>query len=87
MSKRPIEIMLLVEDNPGDARLIQEMFNDQGLQNVELKHVECMEEAERFLALRAIDIILLDLEFTGSYSNCQSQVKSGEKNYASYLSK
>jgi diguanylate cyclase (GGDEF)-like protein/PAS domain S-box-containing protein len=61
VSKRPIEIMLLVEDNPGDARLIQEMFNDQGLQNVELKHVECMEEAERFLALRAIDIILLDL--------------------------
>jgi diguanylate cyclase (GGDEF)-like protein/PAS domain S-box-containing protein len=61
VSKRPIKIMLLVEDNPGDARLIQEMFIDQGLQKVELKHVECMEDAEKCLALRAIDIILLDL--------------------------
>jgi diguanylate cyclase (GGDEF)-like protein/PAS domain S-box-containing protein len=61
VSKRPIKIILLVEDNAGDARLIQEMFNDQGLQHVELKHVESMEDAEKCIALRAIDIILLDL--------------------------
>jgi diguanylate cyclase (GGDEF)-like protein/PAS domain S-box-containing protein len=61
MSRRPIKIMLLIEDNPGDARLIQEMFKEQGAQNVELKHVECMADAEKYLAGRTVDVILLDL--------------------------
>jgi diguanylate cyclase (GGDEF)-like protein/PAS domain S-box-containing protein len=61
MSRRPIEIMLLIEDNPGDARLIQEMFKEQGSQNVELKHVFCMEDAEKYLELHSVDVILLDL--------------------------
>jgi len=61
MTRRPIKIMLLIEDNPGDARLIQEMFKEQGSQNVQLKHVECMEDAERYLAVCSVDIILLDL--------------------------
>jgi diguanylate cyclase (GGDEF)-like protein/PAS domain S-box-containing protein len=61
MSHRPISSMLLIEDNPGDARLIQEMLKEQGSQNVEFKHVECMDEAERFLVVRPVDIILLDL--------------------------
>ena len=30
MSKKSIKILLLVEDNPGDARLLREMFNEQG---------------------------------------------------------
>ena len=30
MTKRTIKLLLLVEDNPGDARLIREMFNEQG---------------------------------------------------------
>jgi diguanylate cyclase (GGDEF)-like protein/PAS domain S-box-containing protein len=53
--------MLLIEDNPGDARLIQEMFKEQGSQNLELKHVECMADAEKYLAVGSVDIILLDL--------------------------
>jgi diguanylate cyclase (GGDEF)-like protein/PAS domain S-box-containing protein len=61
MTRRLIKIMLLIEDNPGDARLIQEMFKEQGPQNVELKHVQCMVDAEEFLAVRSVDIILLDL--------------------------
>jgi diguanylate cyclase (GGDEF)-like protein/PAS domain S-box-containing protein len=61
MIRRPIKVILLIEDNPGDVRLIREMFNDQGLQDVELKHMECMGDAERWLAQRAVDIILLDL--------------------------
>lgn len=61
MSLRQIEIMLLIEDNPGNARLIQEMFKEQGAQNVELKHVENMAEAEKYLAVYPVDIILLDL--------------------------
>jgi diguanylate cyclase (GGDEF)-like protein/PAS domain S-box-containing protein len=61
MSPKSIKILLLVEDNPGDARLLREMFHEQGSHNTELTHVECMSEAEKHLANRAFDIILLDL--------------------------
>ena len=61
MSKKSIKILLLVEDNPGDARLLREMFSEQGLHKTELTHVESMSEAEKHLAERAYDIILLDL--------------------------
>ena len=30
MWKKPIKVLLLVEDNPGDARLLREMFHEQG---------------------------------------------------------
>ena len=36
MAKKPIKLLLLVEDNPGDARLIVEMFNEQGATDTEL---------------------------------------------------
>ena len=61
MSKKSIKVLLLVEDNPGDARLLREMFNEQGLHNTELTHVECIREAEKYLAERVFDIIVLDL--------------------------
>jgi diguanylate cyclase (GGDEF)-like protein/PAS domain S-box-containing protein len=61
MSKKSFKRLLLVEDNPGDARLLREMFNEQGSPNTELTHVECMSEAEKHLAEHAVDIILLDL--------------------------
>jgi diguanylate cyclase (GGDEF)-like protein/PAS domain S-box-containing protein len=59
--KKSIKILLLVEDNPGDARLLREMFSGKGAHNTELTHVECMSEAEKHLANRVVDIILLDL--------------------------
>src|SRR3981189_3052756 len=61
MSKKSIKILLLVEDNPGDARLLREMFNELGLHRTELTHVECMSDAEKHLSEHAVDIILLDL--------------------------
>jgi diguanylate cyclase (GGDEF)-like protein/PAS domain S-box-containing protein len=61
MNRKSIKILLLVEDNPGDARLLREMFNDQGMHKTELTHVECMGEAEKHLAEREVDIVLLDL--------------------------
>jgi diguanylate cyclase (GGDEF)-like protein/PAS domain S-box-containing protein len=61
MSKKSIKILLLVEDNPGDARLLREMFSEKGAHNTELTHVGCMSEAEKHLANRVVDIILLDL--------------------------
>jgi diguanylate cyclase (GGDEF)-like protein/PAS domain S-box-containing protein len=60
-SKKPIKTLLLIEDDDGDARLLLEMFNEQGLHNTELMHVRCMREAEAHLEEHAVDIILLDL--------------------------
>ena len=46
MSEKSIRILLLVEDNLGDARLLREMFNDQDSQNTELTHVKSISDAE-----------------------------------------
>jgi len=61
MTKRSIDNVLLVEDNPGDARLLREMFNEQGSSGTEVMIVRSMREAEMYLANNAVDIILLDL--------------------------
>lgn len=53
--------VLLVEDNAGDARLLRGMFNEQGAHHTQLTHVGCMGEAEKLLAARVFDLILLDL--------------------------
>ncbi|MGC2463844.1 MAG: EAL domain-containing protein [Candidatus Acidiferrum sp.] len=61
MSVKSIKILLLVEDNPGDARLLREMLKEQGLHSAELTHLECMADAEKHLSGGEVDIILLDL--------------------------
>jgi diguanylate cyclase (GGDEF)-like protein/PAS domain S-box-containing protein len=61
MSSKSIKILLLVEDNPGDARLLREMINEEGARNMEMTHALCMKDAERHLSDREVDIILLDL--------------------------
>jgi PAS domain S-box-containing protein len=61
MTNKTIKVLLLIEDNPGDARLLREMFNEQGLHDTELIHVECMSVAEGHLSASSTDIILLDL--------------------------
>ena len=54
-------LLLVVEDNPGDTRLLREMFSEQDTHNTELTHVVCMSDAEKHLAERKVDVILLDL--------------------------
>jgi diguanylate cyclase (GGDEF)-like protein/PAS domain S-box-containing protein len=61
MNKRSIKVLLLVEDNPADARLFREMFHEQNSLRTELTQVETMREAEAHLAGGVVDIILLDL--------------------------
>jgi signal transduction histidine kinase len=58
---RTIKTLLLVEDNPGDARLLREMFSEDSSLDVDLTCVSFMAEAESHLAAHAVDIILLDL--------------------------
>jgi diguanylate cyclase (GGDEF)-like protein/PAS domain S-box-containing protein len=61
MTEKSINSILLIEDNPGDARLIREMLDEQGSQRIDLTVVECMKDAEKHLAENSVDIILLDL--------------------------
>src|ERR1700722_13968790 len=61
MIKDLINTILLIEDNLGDARLLREMLGEQGSHNIELTHVQCMSDAEKYLSQRAVDMILLDL--------------------------
>jgi diguanylate cyclase (GGDEF)-like protein/PAS domain S-box-containing protein len=61
MSRKSAKTLLLVEDNPGDARLLREMLNEQASHGIELTHVACMVDAEKHLALCTVDMILLDL--------------------------
>ena len=59
--KKSITHLLLVEDNPGDVRLLVDMFDRHGSHDIELAHAGSMSEAEKHLAEHAVDIILLDL--------------------------
>jgi two-component system cell cycle sensor histidine kinase/response regulator CckA len=54
-------IILLVEDDPGDARLLGEMFNGQDSHDTKVIHAGSMIDAERYMAEHTADIILLDL--------------------------
>jgi PAS domain S-box-containing protein len=53
--------VLLVEDNPGDARLIQDAMNENRLDQFSFKHASRMSEALDRLDSVGIDVILLDL--------------------------
>ena len=54
--------ILLVEDNPGDARLIEEMIKEvEGTAKFELVHVGSLAEALQSLGADSFDSVLLDL--------------------------
>ena len=61
MKTTSVRRILLVEDNPGDARLLREMLSEQDMQHIELTHVETMGDAEKHLAEHPVDMVLLDL--------------------------
>jgi two-component sensor histidine kinase len=56
----PLRI-LLVEDNPGDVRLLREMFSTERPGSYELTHLPRLGLALNHLAKGGVDIILLDL--------------------------
>jgi PAS domain S-box-containing protein len=60
MKKKPIQV-LLVEDNPGDARLFREYLLEDGLAEIKLDHVERLKTGLEYLTQEKPDVILLDL--------------------------
>src|SRR5437016_4204235 len=53
--------ILLVEDNPGDARLFLELVRETGAGRLKLQHVERLDTALEKLSSEPFDIVLLDL--------------------------
>jgi len=61
-TKRARRLLLVVEDNPGDARLFRQMIDQHDTHDTEVTQVDCMLDAEAQLAERTYDLILLDLD-------------------------
>ena len=60
MPKQSIKILHLVEDSPGDKRLLGELLNEQGSHQTEITQLERLIDAEKHLAESPVDIIVLD---------------------------
>jgi DNA-binding response OmpR family regulator len=58
--------VLLVEDNPGDARLMKEMLLEVGATNIDLETVETLKDGIDLLADEDFDLVLLDLTLPDS---------------------
>jgi len=58
--------ILLVEDNPGDARILRELLAEGNADRFTLTHVDRLDTGIRCLDQSAIDIILLDLSLPDS---------------------
>ncbi len=58
--------ILLIEDNPGDARLIKELLNQVTSFNFDLWNAETLSDGLKFIEERKFDVILLDLKLPDS---------------------
>ena len=59
--------LLLVEDNPGDARLFRESLRDAELSGLDLDHATSLKQATSFLERTEYDLIVLDLGLPDSF--------------------
>jgi signal transduction histidine kinase len=65
LKNRPLRI-LLIEDNPGDARLVREMLSETGAAGYELTWVKLIREGREALDARPVDVVLADLSLPDS---------------------
>ncbi|UBF30491.1 response regulator (plasmid) [Kovacikia minuta CCNUW1] len=59
-NQTPIHV-LLIEDNPGDRRLLQELLRDVASVSIRLEYVDCLSKGLQRLGETHFDLILLDL--------------------------
>ncbi len=65
MNTDPINI-LIIEDNPGDARLIQELLREVNPGGFSFFHADCLSRGMGFFDTQKFDLILLDLSLPDS---------------------
>lgn len=75
--------LLLIEDNPGDVRLVQEMlhqssFSDNSSTAIDIAHTDRLQAALTHLQKHSCDVILLDLSLPDA-NNLDSILKLKEK--------
>jgi diguanylate cyclase (GGDEF)-like protein len=58
--------ILLVEDNPGDVRLIREALSEAPRSHIQMDHADCLKAAQETLARDEHDLVLLDLSLPDS---------------------
>lgn len=58
--------LLLIEDNPGDERLLSEMLKEIGSARISMTAVASLDEALRIIGYVVFDLILLDLNLPDS---------------------
>ncbi|AKJ00126.1 signal transduction histidine kinase [Archangium gephyra] len=70
--------LLLVEDNPGDARLLQEELKEVATTRFEVRHVTRMAEALAVVSEPGLDVVLLDLSLPDGHglSNIERVVQT-----------
>jgi DNA-binding response OmpR family regulator len=66
MTESPITV-LLIEDNPGDARLIQEILREETSARFTVQHADRLATGLERLAAGGIDVVLLDLSLPDSH--------------------
>ncbi len=67
-AEEPGHSVLLIEDNPGDARLIREMLSEAGApQQFHLKHADRLARGLETLALKDTSLVLLDRSLPESH--------------------
>jgi len=64
MGKNPNKTVLLIENDAEQARIIRVMIDDHGPCSFKLTHVECLADAQTYLAGHPVDIVLLDLSLS-----------------------
>src|SRR3569623_2097332 len=69
MDKSSIKV-LLIEDNPQDARLVGEMLREAQDQPFRLQHVERLTEALGHVANEHYDVVLVDLTLPDAHGIC-----------------
>lgn len=57
----PAQVLLLVEDNPGDAMLVSELLHPTAHEQYDVLHVPQMAAAVQALRTRSVDVVVLDL--------------------------
>jgi DNA-binding NarL/FixJ family response regulator len=66
-SETPGKSVLLIEDNPGDVRLIREMLADDPAQPFTLTHADRLSAGIEKLSHKPADLVLLDLSLPDSH--------------------
>ncbi len=70
---------LLIEDNPGDARLIKEMLREQESSRIDLEWADRLSKGIIYLENHAVDVVLLDLSLPDSTGTGTFEKLAGSK--------